>query len=153
MRVKQASYVLGPGREPHWLEGIRPLDRAARRRRAVIILSRIFETVRRSTIILKVECDSYEGFPGLSRTTPFATCPGGGHTHTSYISCQQLLVSWPATTHTVWWDVSYGSHFSRKHTTTQPYSPVAPSQRWGRRGVVVISPESYRRLGPLLVRL
>jgi len=33
---------------------------------------------------------------------------------------------------------------SRKHTTTQPYSAVTPFQRWGRRGVLGISPEGYR---------
>jgi len=73
IRVRQASYELSLGRDPHWLGWIRPLERAARRRRPAIILSRIFETVRRRTIILKEEGDSYEGFPGLSRTTLFAT--------------------------------------------------------------------------------
>ena len=73
-RVRQASYVLSPGREPHWLRWIRPFERATRRRRAAIILSRIFETVRRRTVILKEEGDTYDGLPGLSRTTPFATC-------------------------------------------------------------------------------
>jgi len=34
-------------------------------------LSRIFENVWMRTIILKEEGDSYEGFPGLSSTTPF----------------------------------------------------------------------------------
>jgi len=27
--------------------------------------------------------------------------PGGGHPHNSYISCEQLLVGWTATTHMV----------------------------------------------------
>jgi hypothetical protein len=70
--VRAASYVLSPGREPHWLGCIKPLERAAERRRVAIILSRIFETVRRRTIILKEAGDSYDGLPGLSRTTPFA---------------------------------------------------------------------------------
>jgi len=36
-----------------------------------MILSRIFEKVRIRTMILKEEGDSWEGFPGLSSTTPF----------------------------------------------------------------------------------
>jgi len=78
--------------------------------------------------------------------------PGGGHPHTPYISCEQLLVRWTATTHTVLWERSYRSYFTRKHTTTQPYSAVTPYQRWGRRGVLGISPECYRWFGPLLLR-
>jgi len=34
---------------------------------------RIFEIVQRRTMILKEEQHSYEGFPGLSRTTQLAT--------------------------------------------------------------------------------
>ena len=52
-RVRTASEVLSPGREPHWLGFSMPFDRAARRRRDAISLSRIFETVRIRTIILK----------------------------------------------------------------------------------------------------
>ena len=50
----------------------------ARRRRTAIIVSRIFEKVRRRTIILKEEGDSYEAVPGFSRTTPFATFSEAG---------------------------------------------------------------------------
>jgi len=50
--------VLSPGREPHWLGFSMPFDQAARRRRVAIILSRIFETVRIRTIILKEAGDS-----------------------------------------------------------------------------------------------
>jgi len=64
--------------------------------------------------------------------------PGGGHPHTAYISCEQLLVSWTATTHTVLCECSYGSHFSRKHTTTQPYSAVVLYQCYDHRGVLEI---------------
>jgi len=71
--VRQESYVLSQLRERHWLGWIRPLEKASRRRRAAIIVSRIFESVRRRTMILNEEGDSYEGFPDLSRTTPFAT--------------------------------------------------------------------------------
>jgi len=70
--------VLSPGREPYWLGLIRPFEQAARKRRAAIILSRILETVRRRTIILKEEGDSYKGFPGLSRTTLFGTFSEAG---------------------------------------------------------------------------
>jgi len=65
---------------------------------------------------------------------------------------QQLLVGGTATTHTVLWGRSYGSYFTRKHTTIQPYRAVAPYQRWGRRGVLGITHESYRRFRPLLLR-
>jgi len=78
--------------------------------------------------------------------------PGGGHPHTPYISCEQVLVGWTATTHTVLWERSYGSHFTRKHTATQPYSAIAPYQRWGRRVVLGICSESYTRFRPLLLR-
>jgi len=77
---------------------------------------------------------------------------GGGHLHTPYISFKQLLLGGTATTYTVLWERSYGSHFTMKHTTIQPYSAVAPYGRWGRRGVLEISSESYRRFGPLLLR-
>jgi len=63
--------VLSPGREPHWLGLSIPFDQAARRRRDAIILLRIFENVRISTIILKEAGDSKEGFPGLWSTIPF----------------------------------------------------------------------------------
>jgi len=69
-----------------------------------------------------------------------------------YIFCEQLLVGWPATTHTVLWEPSYGFQFTRKLTTTQAYSAVVPYKRWGHRGVLRISPASYRRFGPLLLR-
>ena len=52
-RVRTALYVLSPGREPDWLGLSMPLDRAARRGRDAIILSRIFENVQIRTIILK----------------------------------------------------------------------------------------------------
>jgi len=78
--------------------------------------------------------------------------PGGGHPHTPYRSCEHLLVGWTATTHTVLWERSYGSHVIRNYTTTQPYSAVAPYERWGGRGVLGISLERYRRFGPLLLR-
>ena len=89
---------------------------------------------------------------GQERMACSKVAPGGCHPHTPYISCPQLLVGWTATTYTVLWERSYGSHCTRKHTTTQPYSAVAPYPRWGRRGVLGISPESYRRFGPLLLR-
>ena len=78
--------------------------------------------------------------------------PGGGPLHTPYISCEKLLVRWTATRHTVLLERSYGSHFTRKHTTTEPYSAVAPYQHWGCRGMLGISPEGYPRFGPLLLR-
>jgi len=73
MRVRQALYVLCPGREPHLLGLIRHFERAKWRRRAATILSRIFETLRRRTIILKAEGDWPGGFPGFSSTTLFTT--------------------------------------------------------------------------------
>ena len=86
----------------------------------------------------------FPGYPGGA--------PGGCHPHTPYISCEQLLVSCTATTNTVLWERSYRSHFTRKHTTTQPYRAVAPYQPWGRRRVLGISPKSHGRFGPLLLR-
>jgi len=77
--------------------------------------------------------------------------PGGGPPHTPYISSQQLLVGWTATTHPVFRLRSDESHFTRKLTTIQPYSAVAPYQRWGRRGVLGILLESYRRFEPALL--
>jgi len=71
-RVRQVSYVLSPEEEPYWLGCIRPFERAARRRRAATILSRMFETMQRRTMILTEEGDSEESFPGISRTTPLA---------------------------------------------------------------------------------
>jgi len=44
----------------------------------VIIRSRIFKMVLRRTIIRKEVGESYEAFPGLSRTTPFAVFSEGG---------------------------------------------------------------------------
>ena len=41
-------------------------------------LSRILESVRRRTITLKEEGESYEGFTGLSRTIPSAFLREGG---------------------------------------------------------------------------
>jgi len=79
-------------------------------------------------------------------------CPRRRSLSHPLISGEQLVVCWTATTHTVLWEGSYGSHFTRKHTTTQPYRAVAPYQPWGRWGVVGISPEGYRRFGPLLLR-
>jgi len=46
-------------------------------RRAATTLSRIFESVRRRTITLKEEGESYEGLPGLSSTIPSAFFEGG----------------------------------------------------------------------------
>ena len=70
--------MLSHRREPDWLGCITPLERAARKRRAAIVHARIGERGRRRTIILKEEADTYEGFPGLSRTTPFATISEAG---------------------------------------------------------------------------
>jgi len=50
--------VLNPGRELHWLGFSIPFNQAARRRRAGLILSWIFETVWIRTIILKEAGDS-----------------------------------------------------------------------------------------------
>ena len=63
--------MLSPGSEPHWLGLSSPFDLAARRRRDGITLSRIYETVRIRTMILKEVGDSLEGFPGLSNTIAF----------------------------------------------------------------------------------
>jgi len=41
-------------------------------------LSRILESVRRRTMTLKEEGESYEGLPGLSRTIPRAFLREGG---------------------------------------------------------------------------
>jgi len=55
--VSQMSSVLSPGREPHWFGCIKPFVRAAIRRWAATILSRIFVIVGRTTMILKEEGD------------------------------------------------------------------------------------------------
>jgi len=47
-------------------------------RREATTLSRIFERVRRRTITLKEEGESYEGLPSLSRTIPSAFLREGG---------------------------------------------------------------------------
>ena len=72
IRVAQASEVLSPGREPHWLEWRRPALRASSETLTVMTLSSILEMVLRRTIMLKDAGVSYEGLPGLSRITPFA---------------------------------------------------------------------------------
>jgi len=77
---------------------------------------------------------------------------GGGHPHTPYISCQQLLVGWTATVLTELWERSDEPHITRKHTTPQPYRAVAPYSRRGRRRVLGISPASHKRFKPLLRR-
>ena len=50
----------------------RPKYLAMAERREATILSRIFEMVWRRTIMRNEDGESYEGLPGLSRTTPFA---------------------------------------------------------------------------------
>ena len=72
IRVAQASEVLSPGREPHWLWWRRPALRAMSESLTVMTLYSILETVLRRTIMRKDAGVSYEGLPGLSRTTPFA---------------------------------------------------------------------------------
>jgi len=47
-------------------------------RREAATLSRIVESVRRRTIILKEEGESYASLPGLSRTIPSAFLRDGG---------------------------------------------------------------------------
>jgi len=47
-------------------------------RREATTLSRILESVRRRTITLKAEGESYKGLPGLSRTIPSAFWREGG---------------------------------------------------------------------------
>jgi len=47
-------------------------------RREATTLSRILESVRRWTITLKEEGESYEGLPGFSRTIPSAFLREGG---------------------------------------------------------------------------
>jgi len=47
-------------------------------RREATTLSRILERVRRRTITLKEEGESYEGLPGSSRTIPSAFLREGG---------------------------------------------------------------------------
>jgi len=46
--------------------------------REATTLSRILESVRRRTITLKEEGESYEGLPGLSMTIPSAFLREGG---------------------------------------------------------------------------
>ena len=78
IRVAHASEVLSLGREPHWL-GWRSLAVWAREGSLMVMtLSSILEMVLRRTIILKEAGVSYEGFPGLFRTTPFACLRHGG---------------------------------------------------------------------------
>jgi len=47
-------------------------------RRVATTLSRTLESVRRRTMTLKEEGESYEGLPGLSRTMPSALLREGG---------------------------------------------------------------------------
>jgi len=47
-------------------------------RRDATTLSRILESVRRRTMTLKEEGESYEGLPGLSRTIPRPFLREGG---------------------------------------------------------------------------
>ena len=51
---------------------------ASAERREATTHSRILESVRRRTITQKEEGESYEGFPGLSRTIPSAFLREGG---------------------------------------------------------------------------
>jgi len=72
-RVRQASNVLSPGRHPHWLGLVRPIERVAKTRPVATILSRIFDTRQRRRMIRKEVGDTLEGFPGLSTTRVLAT--------------------------------------------------------------------------------
>jgi len=51
MRVRQASEVLSPGREPHWFGWRRPFDLAMADSQSVITRSRIVEIVLRRTMM------------------------------------------------------------------------------------------------------
>jgi len=51
---------------------------AGAERREATTLSRILESVRRRTMTLKEEGESYEGLPRLSRTMPSAFLREGG---------------------------------------------------------------------------
>ena len=72
MRVATASEVLRPGSEPYWFGWSKPACLASEVSLSVRMRSRIFETVLRRTMIWKEDGVSYDGLPGLSRTTPFA---------------------------------------------------------------------------------
>jgi len=54
-----------PGRDPHWRAWMREQAVASAKRREFTTLSRILESVRRRTITLKEEGESYEGLAGL----------------------------------------------------------------------------------------
>ena len=73
-----ASAVDLPGRDPHGRGWIREHIIAWAERREATTLSRILESVRRRTITLKEEGESYEGLPGWSRTIPSAFLREGG---------------------------------------------------------------------------
>jgi len=70
--VVVASEAERPASDPHWCWFRRPQARATQESLEFIILSRIFEKVWSRTMTLKEEGESYEGFPGLSRTMPSA---------------------------------------------------------------------------------
>ena len=78
IRVAHASEVLSRGREPHWFGWRRLAFLARAASLTVMTLSSILETVLRRTIIRKEAGVSYEGLPGLSRTTPFVCLRQGG---------------------------------------------------------------------------
>jgi len=67
-----------PGRDPHCKGWMREDIAAWAERREATTLSRILERVRRRTITLKEEVESYEGLPGLSRTIPSGFLREGG---------------------------------------------------------------------------
>ena len=72
MRDREGAKVSRPGREPHWLGSKRLFVGARTESLTVMTCSTILDTVFRRTRTLKKEEESYEAFPGLSKTPPLA---------------------------------------------------------------------------------
>jgi len=72
VRVVTASEAERPASDPHWWGLRSPVAPATHESLGFIILSRIFEKVWSKTMTRKDKGESYEGFPGLSRTMPSA---------------------------------------------------------------------------------
>jgi len=71
-RVRQATKVLRPGRELHWLGYTRPLERVVSEGPWSGPVPVSWKVVFRRIMIQKEAGESYEGTPGLSRITPLA---------------------------------------------------------------------------------
>jgi len=78
VRDRQGSKARRQGREPYWLGLSMPLKWTRLESLTVMTRSRIFKMVFRRTMIRKVERQLEEGFPGLSKSMPFAFLREGG---------------------------------------------------------------------------